>query len=149
MADDSKEVLIHNRKARFDYHILETYEAGMVLSGGEVKSIRAGECSIQESYVRPQSGEIFLIRAHIAPYKFTAEKEYDPLRTRKLLMHAKEIAKLAGKVAEKGLTLVPLSLYVKAGKLKLEIGLAKGKNAPDKRDTIKSRDLDRQMRRDR
>lgn len=134
-----------NRKARFNYHILETFEAGLVLSGPEIKSIRKGDVSIAESFVLPYQNELYLIGAHIKPYAFSADKDYDPVRRRKLLMHRHEIDKVTGRVQEKGLTLVPLQLHFKAGRAKIELAIAKGKNAPDKRDSIKERESKREV----
>ncbi|MCB0338526.1 MAG: SsrA-binding protein SmpB [Bdellovibrionales bacterium] len=140
-------VVVENRKARFNYHILDTFEAGLVLQGWEVKSIRAGQANLSEGYIGPNHGELWLLGAHISPYKFTRQTELNPLRPRKLLLHKKEIDKLSGRVREKGLTIVPLKLYLKNGLIKIEIGLAKGKLAPDKRDTIKERDAKRELER--
>ncbi len=143
-ADNRRTKIISvNKKARYDYHVLETYEAGLVLSGAEVKSVRCGEVSLKESYIRPIRGELFLIGAHIAPYAFSGLADYDPVRKRKLLMHRMEIDKLRGSVERKGLTLIPLSIYLKGGYAKLEVALAKGKAAPDKRQGIKERESKR------
>jgi len=136
-------VIAENRRARFDYHILEDLEAGIVLTGAEIKSIRANGITLSESYVRPLNGEICLIGAHIEPYKFEATKKQDPRRIRKLLLHSEEIKKLTTRVEQKGLTIIALSLYLKNGRAKLRIGLAKGKNNPDKRQTIKERESKR------
>lgn len=136
-----------NKKARFHYHIIDRFEAGLVLSGPEIKSIRAGEVSLDQSYVAPYNGELYLVGAHIRPYKFNADPEYDPLRRRKLLMHKHEIHKLIGRVEQKGLTIVPLQLHLKRGFAKLEIALARGKDAPDKRETIREREAQREMSR--
>lgn len=146
-ADISEKLVVQNKKARFDYHIIESFEAGIVLTGAEIKSVRLGEVSLSESFVRPEKGEVFLFGAHIKPYSFNGDKEYDPTRRRKLLMHRHEIDKLRGRVEQKGLTIVPLKLYLKRGRAKLEIGLAKGKNAPDKRQTMKERESKREMAR--
>lgn len=140
-------IISENRKARFDYHIVESFEAGIVLTGAEIKSIRAGGISLQESYVRPQNGELLLLGAHIKPYSHSANSEYDPVRPRKLLMHKVEIIKLQGKVEQKGLTLVPLKVYLKSGRAKIEIALAKGKSAPDKRHDIKDKEAKRDIAR--
>ncbi len=140
-------IISENRKARFNYHIVESYEAGIVLTGAEIKSIRAGGISLQESYVRPQNGELLLLGAHIKPYSHSANAEYDPVRPRKLLMHKGEIVKLQSKVEQKGLTIVPLKVYLKSGRAKIEIGLAKGKSAPDKREDIKGKEAKRDMAR--
>lgn len=145
--DGSIKVIIQNKKARFDYEILETFEAGLALKGFEVKSIREGEISLSESYVRPIGDELFLINAHVKPYSHSAEKEYDPIRKRKLLLHRHEINKLKGRVEMKGLTVVPLRLYLKGGRVKLEIGLARGRAAPDKRKLLRDREVTRDMER--
>lgn len=136
-----------NKKARFDYFIIETFEAGLVLTGSEIKSVKQGGISLAESYVAPKDGELFLMGAHIKPYSFSADQTYDPTRKRKLLMHKKEIQRLSARVAQKGLTLVPLQIHLKGGYAKLEIALAKGKAAPDKRDNIKKRESERDMKR--
>jgi SsrA-binding protein len=145
--ENNRKVLGENRKARFDYHIIERFEAGLVLSGAEIQSVRRGGMSIQESYVRPQNGEVFLLGAHISKYEFSGAKEYDPLRPRKLLLKRSEIEKLAGAVERKGLTVVPLTIYLKNGFAKVEVALAKGKDAPDKRDAIKKREANREASR--
>ncbi|MCO6432392.1 MAG: SsrA-binding protein SmpB [Deltaproteobacteria bacterium] len=138
-------VVAQNKKARFDYHIIETFEAGIVLTGAEIKSIRANGISLAESYIRPERDEVYLLNAHIKPYSFSSDKEFDPVRKRKLLLKKREIDKLRGRVEQKGLTIVPLSLYLKRGLAKLEIGLAKGKAAPDKRQTMKERESKREL----
>lgn len=137
-----------NKKAFFDYYIEERYEAGIVLEGWEVKAIRAGQANIKEAYVIVRDGAIFVIGAHISALK-TASTHVHPeaTRTRKLLLHKKEIERLIGKVAERGLTLVPLNLHYKASKIKLEIGLAKGKKEHDKRAVIKEREGKREVSR--
>lgn len=140
-------ILAENRKARFNYHIIESFEAGMVLTGSEIKSIRLGGLSLQESYVRPHHGELVLLGAHVKLYSHTSNPDYDPVRPKKLLMHKAEIVKLQGKVEQKGLTIVPLKVYLKNGRAKIEIGLAKGKDAPDKREDIKGRESKREMAR--
>jgi SsrA-binding protein len=146
MTEEVKVVAV-NRKARFDYHILETYEAGMVLTGAEIKSIRAGEATIAEAYVRPEQTELFLLNAYINPYSHASDPEYDPRRPRKLLMHRKEIDKLCRELATKGTTAVPLQIHLRKGRAKLQFALAKGKAAPDKRQTIKDRESSREMAR--
>jgi len=141
---------ILNKKARFEYDILETYEAGLMLVGSEVKSLRAGQGSIAESFIRIRNGEATLIGSFIAPYEQAGNFNPDPNRLRKILLHRREIHRLMGKVKEKGLTIIPLKLYFnQRGLAKLEIGLAKGKTLHDKRDSIRKRDMDRQMARDR
>lgn len=140
-------IVVTNRKARFDYHIEDKIEAGLVLTGAEIKSIREGGMTLEQSYVRPHKGELFLIGAHIKPYGFADDKSYDPVRPRKLLLHKAEINKFRGKVESKGFTLVPLSIYLKEGKAKLELALAKGKSAPDKRQNIKEKESKRDLSR--
>ncbi len=136
-----------NKKARFDYHIIETVEAGIVLTGAEIKSVRAGGISIAESYVAPGEDALYLLNAHIKPYSFSGAKEYDPIRRRKLLLKKSEIDKFRGRVEKAGLTIVPLQVYLKGGYAKVEIALAKGKAAPDKRQTQKRKDADREIAR--
>jgi len=140
-------IIATNKKARFSYRILETFEAGIVLTGAEIKSIREGGVSLMQSYVRPQGGEIFLLGAHIKPYSHGSAADYNPTRDRKLLLHRREIYKLQARVEQKGLTIVPLKLYLRRGYAKLEIGLAQGKAAPDKRRSIKERELKREAER--
>lgn len=140
-------VVSTNKKARFEFFILETYEAGLVLKGTEIKSIRSGQISLQEAYVRTNGAEIWLVGAHVAPYEHASAFQHDPKRDRKLLMHKKEIRKLFDEVRIKGMTLVPMRVYLKAGRAKLEIGLAKGKKQYDKRDSIKERDVERETSR--
>ena len=144
---DAIKIVSENRKARFNYQIIETFEVGIVLSGAEVKSIRGGGLSLQESYVRPYKGEVFLLGAHIKEYKFTTDSKYNPTQQRKLLLHKKEIEKLIGKVEQKGLTLVPLKAYLKNGRVKLEIALGKGKDSVDKRQDIKQKETKREIQR--
>ena len=137
-----------NRKARFNYEILEKYEAGIELLGVEVKSVRDGQISLEGAFVIVRGGEVFLINANIPPFQpKNAPKDYDPLRNRKLLLTKKEIAELAASEKNKSLTIVPISLYNKGRKIKVEIALSKGKKKFDKRETIKKRDTDREMRR--
>jgi SsrA-binding protein len=141
MSDTPKtQIISTNRKARHRYHILESFEAGIQLTGREIKSIREGNVSIEESYIRPEAGEVFWVGAHIKPYTRTDSWEYNPTRARKLLLRKSEIEKLTSRVATKGLTVVPLQLYLKRGKAKLEIALARGKDAPDKREAIRERE---------
>jgi SsrA-binding protein len=142
-----EKIIATNRKATHDYFILEKYEAGIVLKGTEVKSIRQGKVNLRDSFARIIKGEIFLMNMHISPYTHGNVFNHDPLRDRKLLMHKKEIARLAGKVAQKGLALVPLSLYFKDGRVKVELALVKGKKLYDKREDIKKRDLQRMEKR--
>lgn len=140
-------IITENRKARFNYEILETFEAGIVLTGAEIKSIRAGGVSLSEAYVRPFGDSVVLLGAHINPYSFSDQRDYNPTRQRTLLLHAHEINKLRGRVEQKGLTIVPLKLYLKRGRAKVEIALARGKAAPDKRATIKAREGEREIAR--
>ena len=136
-----------NRKAYHEYHILETYEAGLQLMGSEVKSIREGNASLKESYVLIRKGQAWLRGAHIASYSHTGIDGHDLVRDRKLLLHRKEIDRIASKLAEKGLTAVPTKLYFKGGIVKLEMGLAKGKKLHDKRESKKKRDVERDIQR--
>lgn len=136
-----------NRKAYHEFHILETYEAGIQLQGSEVKSIREGKASLKESYVFIRKGEAWLKGAHIAAYSHTGFEGHEPVRDRKLLLHKKEISRIGSKLAEKGLTAIPTKLYFKGGLVKLEMGLAKGKKLHDKRDTKKKRDVERDIQR--
>lgn len=140
--------LVVNRQARFNYEILEKFEAGISLVGTEVKSIREGKGNIKEAYADIRGGEAWLIGAHISPYSHGNITNHDPLRDRKLLLNAKEIVRLQGKVMEKGLTLVPLRLYLKGRLIKLELGVARGKKLVDKREDIKKRDQEREIQRE-
>ena len=136
-----------NKRARFDYHILETFEAGLVLRGTEVKSLRGGKANISDAYGIVRDGEVFLLNAHIQPYESRGYANHEPTGTRKLLLHRKEIRRLIGAVERQGLTLVPLELYFKNGVAKVALALAKGKKMHDKRETEKKRDADREMAR--
>jgi len=138
---------LYNRKAHFDYHILESFETGLVLSGTEVKSIRAGKANLQDSFARIEKSEVWLYHMHISPFDQGNRYNVDPVRKRKLLMHLKEINKLDTKLREKGLTLVPLKLYFTRGKAKIQLGIAKGKTQGDKRESIKKKDADREVER--
>ncbi len=140
-------VVSTNKKARFEFFILETFEAGLVLKGTEIKSVRSGQISLQEAYVRTNGDEVWLVGAHVAPYEHASAFQHDPKRDRKLLMHKKEIRKLYNEVRIKGMTLVPIRVYLKGGRAKLEIGLAKGKKQYDKRESIKERDVERESSR--
>jgi SsrA-binding protein len=145
--DTNNEALIaENRKALFDYHILDTFEAGIVLLGTEVKGIREGKANLRDSFARVEQGEIWLYNVHINPYSHRGYVDHDPKRRRKLLMHREEIRKLIGKTVEKGLTLVPTRLYFKNGKVKLTLALARGKQVHDKRETIRRREVERETR---
>jgi SsrA-binding protein len=136
-----------NRKARFEYSILQTYEAGIVLHGTEVKALREGKANLVDSYGQLKENEVWLVGAHISEYTQGNINNHDPVRTRKLLLNRSEIRKLIGKIKEKGLTLVPLRIYFKKGRVKVEIALAKGKKVYDKRDTIAKRDFNRDQER--
>lgn len=142
-----EKIICLNRRARFDYHIEETYEAGIVLTGGEVKSLREGRANLKDSYGRIDKGEAVLINAHINSYEPAHYFNTEPTRTRKLLMHKKEIMRLMGKVQEQGLTLIPLRLYFKNGRAKVELALAKGKKLYDKRETTREREVKRDIAR--
>lgn len=137
---------INNRKAKFDYEIVDTIEAGMVLVGTEIKSIRQGKANLKDSYAIIKNNEVFLLGMHISPYKEGNIFNHDELRTRKLLLHKKEILKLNNKLTLEGYTLVPIKLYFKKNKVKILLGLAKGKKLYDKRETIKKRDIDRELK---
>ena len=140
-----RKIIAENRKARHDFHIVERVEAGIALTGTEVKSLRDGGGTIREAYAQLRDGELYLVGANIAPYKQGNIQNHDPLRDRKLLLHRREIEQLGAKVAQRGMTLVPLSLYLTNGKVKLELGLARGKEGVDKRHAIAERDARRQM----
>jgi len=133
-----------NRKAYHNYKILEVYEAGLVLTGTEVKSIRAGKVNLQDSFARVFKGELYLMNAHISPYSHGNINNHDPVRDRKLLLHKNELNRISGLLSKKGLALVALSLYFKKGRVKAEIGLAQGKKLHDKRESIKKRDIERE-----
>ncbi len=148
MAKDSIKLIANNKKAYHDYFIDETYEAGISLHGTEVKSMRMGKCSIKESFVRIDRGEVFVYGMHISPYEKGNIFNRDPLRPKKLLMHKYEIHKLARKIAEKGFTLVPLRVYFRGSLVKVEIGLARGKKLYDKRADIAKKDMRRETERD-
>lgn len=145
---ESQKLIANNKKAYHDYFIDETYEAGVALHGTEVKSMRIGKCSIKESFIRIENGEVFVYGMHVSPYEKGNIFNKDPLRVKKLLMHKYEINKLAGKVAEKGYTLVPLQVYFRDGRVKVEIGLARGKKLYDKRRDIAKKDQRREAERE-
>ena len=136
-----------NRKARHDYEILDTYEAGLVLMGSEIKSIRAGQISLAEAYVRIDGNEAYLVDAHIAPYEQASIYNHDPRRPRKLLLHRSEINKLWNEIRQKGVTIIPTRVYLKKGRAKVEIAVAKGKKLYDKRQAIAKRDIERDIQR--
>ena len=151
MADKSEReqeqrLITENRKARHDYHVLDTWEAGVALLGTEVKAIREGRVNLRDSYARVADGEVWLMNVHISPYSHRGYAEHAEMRQRKLLLHSDEIRKLIGRTVEKGLTLVPLEMYFKKGRVKVLLALAKGKQAHDKRETLRRRDIDRETR---
>lgn len=141
-------VIATNKKARFDYEILDTYEAGIVLRGPEVKSVKAGQISIKEAFATVRGEEVFLTNAHISPYKQASNIEQEPTRSRKLLLKKSEISSLVGKAKTQGLTLIPTKVYLKRGFVKVEIGLGKGKKKYDKREQLKKKDVKREIARD-
>ncbi len=140
-------LIASNRKARFLYEILDRVEAGIALRGPEVKSLRAGRANLADSYAHVRRGELFLVNAHISPYEEAGRENKDPRRERKLLLHRSEIARLSGEVTERGLTLIPLSLYFKDGRVKVELALVRGKKVYDKREAIRRREEDREVQR--
>jgi SsrA-binding protein len=146
-SSDGVKVLAANRKARHEYIIEESIEAGIVLSGTEIKSIRTGRANLQDSFALIRGGEMWLIGAHISPYTHGNRENHEPRRDRKLLLHRREIERLVGRVQEKGWTLVPLDIHLRDGRAKVQLGLARGKKQYDKRETIAKRDLDRELRR--
>ena len=147
MAKETKRLIANNKKAYHDYFIEETYETGIVLHGTEVKSLRMGKCSIKESYIQEDEGELFIYKMNISPYEKGNIFNKDPLRVRKLLLHKREIMKLLGLTSQKGLTLIPLKMYLKAGKVKLEVGVCRGKHLYDKRHDLKEKAVKRDMER--
>ena len=148
MAKTEKKLIANNKKAYHDYFILEKYEAGLVLHGTEVKSLRMGKCSIKEAFIRVEDGEMYIYGMHISPYEKGNIFNKDPLRVRKLLLHKKEILKIFGKMKEQGITVVPLQVYFSGSLVKIEIGLAKGKKLYDKRETIAKKDQKREAQRE-
>ena len=140
-------IIATNKKARHDYFIEDSYEAGLVLQGSEIKSVRNGEINLKESYAAFQGNELWLMNAHIAPYKPASRENHEPRRQRKLLMHRRQLKRLKDTLQQKGLTLIPLKVYLKSGLAKIELGLARGKKNYDKRETLKKRDDDRQIER--
>ena len=138
--------IAENRKAFHDFHLLESFEAGLVLLGTEVKAIREGRVNLRDSFARVEDGEVFLYNVNISPYSHRGYADHEPLRRRKLLLRREEIRKLVGKTVEKGMTLVPVRLYFKNGRVKVAVSLAKGKKDYDKRETIKKREVDRETR---
>jgi SsrA-binding protein len=144
--EQAQQNIAENRKAFHDYHILESFEAGLVLLGTEVKSIREGNANLRDSFARVEGAELWLYNVHVSPYSHRGSSDHEPTRRRKLLLHRREIRKLIGKTVERGLTLVPTRMYFKNGRIKVEISLARGKKAHDKRETIKRREADRETR---
>ncbi len=145
--DEGVKIISDNRKARHDYHILDTLEAGIALQGTEVKSLRLGKVNIRDSFARVKDGEVFLHGMHISPYEHGNRFNHDPLRIRKLLLHKREIQRLIGKTKEQGLTLIPLRLYFKRGRAKVELAVAQGKKLYDKRETLARKDEARRVER--
>jgi SsrA-binding protein len=143
----SVKTIATNRRARFDYEILDTFEAGIVLLGSEVKSLRNGHADLKDAYAHVHRGEMWLVGVRIAPYEYARDGGHDPERERKLLLHKREIERIASTLAQKGLTLLPLKLYFKDGKAKVELGIAKGKAHRDKRETLKRKQAEREMER--
>ena len=148
MAKENSKLIANNKKAYHDYFIEDTYEAGISLHGTEVKSLRMGKCSVKEAFIRIERGEVFVYGMHISPYEKGNIFNRDPLRVRKLLMHRAEIHKIAGKIAEKGYTLVPLKVYFKGSLVKVAVGLARGKKLYDKRADIAKKDMRREAEKD-
>ena len=148
MAKETVKLVANNKKAYHDFFILDTYEAGIALHGTEVKSLRMGKCSVKESFIRIEDGEVFIYGMHVSPYEKGNIFNKDPLRVKKLLLHKSEINKLLGKIKEKGMSVVPLKVYFKGSLVKVEIGLAKGKKLYDKREDIAKKDQQREAQRD-
>ena len=146
-AGDANRAIARNKRARFDYEILDSWEAGVVLTGTEVKSLRAGRATINDAYGIVKDGEVWLINMHVPPYEQGNQFNHDPVRTRKLLLHGREIKRLIGAVERQGLTLVALELYFKGSHAKVRLGLGKGKKVHDKRETIRRRDAERELAR--
>ena len=144
--EDSEKLIADNRKARHDYLLFDTFEAGIALLGTEVKAIREGRVNLRDSYGRVEQGEVFLYNMHISSYSHRGYADHEPVRRRKLLLHKREIRKLIGKVIERGMTLVPVRMYFKRGRVKVAVSLAKGKRVYDKRETLRRREADREAR---
>jgi SsrA-binding protein len=145
--NDERQVVARNRRARHDYEVLDTFEAGIALLGPEVKSLRNGKASLTDGYALIRRGEVFLANVHVGPYEKAWRENADPRRERKLLLHRAEISRLEGRVAERGLTLIPLQLYFKHGRAKVELGLCRGKRRYDKRESIRQRETERDLQR--
>jgi len=144
---EAVKLIARNKKARFNYELGERFEAGLVLTGSEVKSLRMGKANLTDSYAKLKNGEAWLVGCHISPYPYASYDNHQPERPRKLLLHKRELRKLAGKIKEQGMSLIPLALYFRRGKAKVELALAKGKKLHDKRQLIKKRDQQREMER--
>jgi SsrA-binding protein len=147
MSDQGDRVITRNKKARHNYFVEDSYEAGIILVGSEVKSLREGRISLTDAYGRFQDGELWLVKAHISTYKQANQQNHEPERPRKLLMHKRELRRLLGKVTESGCTLIPLSLYFKDGRVKVEIGLCRGKKLYDKRQSLRQKEAAREIER--
>ena len=147
MSEEGVKLIVDNRRARHDYHLLERFEAGLALRGSEVKSLRQGQANLTRAFAEIRAGEVWLVGAHIAPYEQASIGSHDPDRDRKLLLRRREIASLTGELNEKGLTLVPTRLYFKAGRVKIELALARGKTGRDKRQDLSRRDAEREIER--
>lgn len=143
---ETEHLVADNRKAGHDYHLLETFEAGLVLEGTEVKAIREGRVNLRDSYCKLEQGEAYLLNVHVGPYSHGGYATHDPTRRRKLLLNKAELHKLLGRTTEKGLTIVPLRMYFKRGRVKVAVALAKGKNTVDKRETVRRREAERETR---
>jgi SsrA-binding protein len=148
MSEKHVKVVASNRKARFEYFLLEQFEAGVSLQGSEIKSLRAGQISLAEAYVQVDGQEAWLVNCHIAPYEFASHFNHDPKRPRRLLLHKRQIAELWNAIRQKGVTVVPVQVYLKAGRAKVEIAIAKGKKLYDKRASIADRDMEREVQRE-
>lgn len=148
MPEKERKLIAQNRRARHEYEILDTFEAGIALLGPEVKSLRAGAANLSDAYATVRRGEVFLVNAHISPYAQAGRENPDPRRERKLLLHKREIARLQGQVAERGRTLIPLSLYFRQGRVKVELALARGKRRHDRRETLRRREQEREVERE-
>ena len=145
--NDGRKLVVSNRKARHEYHVLQTHEAGMVLQGTEVKSLRNGKANLQDAFARFSSGELWLYNLHISPYEAGNRHNHDPLRPRKLLLHRREMRRLVGEAEQEGLTLVPLDIYFRGGIAKTTLALVRGKKLHDKREDLKTREVKREMER--
>lgn len=149
MAKEPRKLIATNKKARFNYSVIDKFEAGMVLTGTEVKSLRMGKAHLKDAFAKIKNGEVFVHQMHIGPYPYAYYDNHDPLRPRKLLLHNYEIKRLVGKVNEKGLSLIPMDIYFRGGRVKMTLALAKGKQTHDKRESIRRRDQQRDLERSR